>query len=198
MGLTRVSPFLLCILIKPRWHRASCRLHYFPRFIHPHLLASDHLSASWISKFTVMVGPGDQLDPSIPTLFALRLVTVRFQILPVLHFPDQITTGRILKVDSAIGGTIEFFWLSPQSWPVRCLLGTTSLPSEWRSISFGNPSGTSWRGCTSFNVTWPLFFPFRWSPIVSPMCFLSSSSHLFFRSNGGQSEEHRVSEGVHC
>jgi len=56
-----------------------------------------------------MVGPGDQLDPSIPTLFALRLVTVRFQILPVLHFPDQITTGRILKVDSAIGGTIEFF-----------------------------------------------------------------------------------------
>ena len=46
-----------------------------------------------------MAGPGDQLDPLIPALFAVRLVTVRFQVLPVLHFPDQITTGRVLKVN---------------------------------------------------------------------------------------------------
>jgi hypothetical protein len=57
----------------------------------------------------VMVGPGDELDALITALFELRLVTVRFQVLPVLHFPDLITTGRILKVNSAIGEAIGLF-----------------------------------------------------------------------------------------
>lgn len=56
-----------------------------------------------------MVGPEDQLDALISALFELRLVTVRFQALPVLHFSDLITTGRILKVNFAIGEAIERF-----------------------------------------------------------------------------------------
>ena len=45
------------------------------------------------------------------------------------------------------------FLFPPQSRPLRCLFGTSPLPSEWRSIWSGNPSGLWWRRCTFFNAT---------------------------------------------
>jgi len=63
-------------------------------------------------------------------------------------------TARSFLVSSAIEKQFRFSD-SRQSHLVRRLFGITSLPSEWKSIWFGNQSGLSWRGYTSFNATPP-------------------------------------------
>ena len=87
-----------------------------------------------------MVGLDNQL---ISALFAMRLVTVHFLYSLQLFQADLITSDRILKVNSRIGETLISFDLLRQSWRVFYSFGTTSLPSEWRSISFGNQNGIS-------------------------------------------------------
>ena len=143
------------------------------------------------------VGPGNQLASWIHTLFVMQLVMVRFPSSSSVAFRRfDHPTSRILKVKSVIRETIVLSWHSGQSWHVWCLFGTTSLPSEWRSISCGNQSGISWRGYTSFNATCPLRISCGFLSLVSPMCLLSCYSHFFCSSNGANFEGDRVSEGI--
>ena len=111
-----------------------------------------------------------------------------------VHFPSSSSvalrqsdhpTGRVLKVRSVIREAIMLSWCSRQWWRVWCTFGTTSSPSEWRSISYGNQSGISWRGYTSFNVTCPLRISFGLFSLVSPIFFLSSYSEFLCRAHGG-------------
>jgi len=94
--------------------------------------------------------------------------------------------ARTLKVNFAIG-EIEAFWLSWQLGRLRCSFGATSLPSGWRSISFGNQSGISWRDSTSFSATCLLLTPFALFYIVSLKSLLFLYL-LFLSSNQGQSD----------
>ena len=97
------------------------------------------------------------------------------------HFSELIQRpiSRISQVSAVIGKTKMTFWFSPQSHLLHCLFGITSLPSEWRSISFGNRSGVSWRHCTFFNVTCPLSIPPGLLSMVSLAHSLFSYAHPF-------------------
>jgi len=83
-----------------------------------------------------------------------------------------------------------------QSWRVPCSFGTTFSPSEWRSISYGNQSGISWRGCTSFNATCHLLNWFGSASLVSLMWFLSFPAQFLYRAHGGNLEGEWVSEAI--
>jgi len=192
MGLTRFSLSPLANFIKPVIDWASCHVPRFPPY--SSTVNSKHVESR--EYFTAMVSSGDQLASLISGLFATRLVIVRSSSASRLHLADLITTGRILKVKSAIGEASELFWLSGQSWHVWCSFGTTSSPLEWRSISFGNQSGISWRGCTSFSATYLLLSPFGYLCIVRLTFSLSFCTHVLFRSNGGKFEGDEVSGGI--
>jgi hypothetical protein len=57
-----------------------------------------------------MVGPEDQLASLIPSLVVGRLVTVCFlKIFSAVFGRSDYPTGRILKVNSAIGEAIDLF-----------------------------------------------------------------------------------------
>ena len=57
-----------------------------------------------------MVGPANELASLATALFMMRLVTVRFTTSSSVAFrQSDHTTGRILKVKSAIGEATEFF-----------------------------------------------------------------------------------------
>ena len=114
-----------------------------------------------------MVGSGDQLASLTSRFFGMRLAAVSFLSFSSGEFADLIATAsRILKVKSAIGAS-DHFWLSGQLWHVWCSFGTTSSPSEWRSISFGNQNGISWKACTSFNAIFPVLISFGLFSLVS-------------------------------
>jgi len=91
--------------------------------------------------------------------------------------------ARTSKVNFSIG-EIEVFWLSWQLWRLRCSFGTTSLPSGWRSISFGNPSWISWRDCTSFSATCLSLTPFALFYTVSLTSLLYFYIHYFLAQTG--------------
>ena len=145
-----------------------------------------------------MVGLGNQLASLIPALFVMKLVIVCFSrffqwymsLMWSPHWQDFEGPFCYQRRNWAL--------LTPRT-VIACMIflyGTISLPSEWRWILCGNQSGLSWRGCTSFNATWPLLIQFGSFSIVSPMCFLSSYAHFFVRSNGANFRGNRVSEGI--
>jgi len=109
-----------------------------------------------------------------------------------------MTTRRILKVKSAIREAIKLFWLSRQSWRVWCSFGTTSSPSAWRLISFGNQSGISWRACISFNATCPLRISFCFFSLVSMIWFPIFLCSFFHRSIGRIFDRDWVLEDILC
>jgi len=89
LGLTRVSPFPHCILIKLA-DRASCRLHYFPHFMDSPLLASDHhlSTARWISR-TIYChgGPWGSIGPLDPRVVCTETGESAFSISSSVAFP---------------------------------------------------------------------------------------------------------------
>ena len=86
----------------------------------------------------------DVRDQIVSALYALRLVAVSvLPVFPVSQRVDPSLSTRHLIVGSAVGRNLLFSDFSPQSQLVRCLFGITLLPSEWRSISFGDQSGVS-------------------------------------------------------
>jgi len=91
----------------------------------------------------------------------------------------QRPMSRISPVSAVFGKSNLTFWFSPQSHLLHCLFGITSLPLEWRSISFGNRSGVLWRHCTFFNVTCPLSIPCGLLSMVSLAPSLYSYAHPF-------------------
>jgi len=131
----------------------------------------------------------DQLASLIPALFVMRLVTVRaLFVSPTQIWSSCPITGQNFE-GQFCGNEIEVFWLSWQSWRLRCSFGTTFLPSGWRSISFGHQSGISWRDCTSFSATCLLLTPFGLFFIVSLMSLLSFYAHFFLGQTGANLTE---------
>jgi len=135
----------------------------------------------------------DQFASLIPALFAMRLVTVRASSVWVTQ--NWAIISQNSKVNSSIRKATEVFWLSRQSWRLRCSFGTTFLPSGWRPISFGNQIGISWRGSTSFSATCLLLTPFGLFSIVNLMSLLFFFISFFLRSNGGKFNAGYMLEG---
>ena len=132
---------------------------------------SPELGANHGFKQFIIMDGGDSLALLISRLVAMRLVAVSF---PPVPFSEQVWSKftveqEIWSLVLPFQKQLKLFLFPPQSRPVRCLFGTTSLPSEWRSSWSGNPSGLLWRGYTFFSVTCHLSTPLGLSSIVSPM-----------------------------
>ena len=92
---------------------------------------------------------------------------------------DLTFTTRTFLVSYAVAKIFTLPDFSLQSQLVQCLFGIISLPSEWRSISFGDQSGVSWRGYIWFNGTCPFSIPCGLHLLVSLEFSQPSFPHLF-------------------